>query len=213
MTPDSGEAVSGRRYRTIVADPPWQVKTGPMSAGGMGLGFRGGSTKSQPLSYPTMSVEEIAALPVALKAAENAHLYLWTVNRYLEEAFLVARAWGFSYSTTLVWSKKLMGGGLGGDYRNTTEFILFCRRGSLPALRSVGGTCFEWKRSLGPPVGKGEKRSGCHSSKPPEFVEMVETVSPGPFLELFSREQDPRIGWDYWGDQSLGTAQLPRAAA
>jgi len=23
----------------------------------------------------------------------------------------------------------------------------------------------------------------------------------------------PRFGWDYWGDQSLGTAEMPEAAA
>src|SRR6185312_4755936 len=178
--------MAAERFHTIVADPPWKVKTGPMSAGGMGLGFDGGSGSSQPLKYPTMAVEEIAALPVGDLAAADAHLYLWTVNRYLEDAFKVARAWGFGYSTTLVWSKRLMGGGLGGTFRITTEFCLFCRRGSLEAKRSIPGTCFGWKRVLGPPVKKGQKREGGHSTKPPEFLSMVEEVSPGPYLELFS---------------------------
>jgi N6-adenosine-specific RNA methylase IME4 len=197
------------KFSTIVGDPPWQVKTGPMSAGGMGLGFKGGSRQSQPLKYPTMTVDEICALPVGEMAAPDAHLYLWTVNRYLEDAFRVARVWGFDYSTTCVWSKKLMGGGLGGTFRITTEFFLFCRRGRLEATRTVPGTCFDWKRVLGPPVKKGEKREGCHSAKPPEFMDLVEEVSPGPYVELFSREKAPRLGWSYWGNESLGTAEMP----
>lgn len=192
-------------YRTIVADPPWKVKTGPMSAGGMGEGFVGGETQSQPLHYPTMCVDEIAALPVRDLAEDAAHLYVWTINRYLEDAFNVARAWGFRYSTTIVWRKKLIGGGLGGTYRINTEFCLFCRRGSLPALRTVRGTCFDWKRPYD------ERGKPKHSAKPPEFTEMVEQVSPGPYLELFSRAPEPRPGWNYWGNESLGTAEMPEA--
>jgi N6-adenosine-specific RNA methylase IME4 len=33
--------------------------------------------------------------------------------------------------------------------------------------------------------------------------------SPGPYLELFARRA--RFGWDYWGDQSLGTAEMDAA--
>lgn len=38
---------------------------------------------------------------------------------------------------------------------------------------------------------------GPHSSKPPAFLDIVETVSPGPYVELFARQ--PRLGWDHWG--------------
>lgn len=38
---------------------------------------------------------------------------------------------------------------------------------------------------------------GAHSEKPPAFLDIVEQVSPGPYVELFARA--PRLGWDSWG--------------
>lgn len=199
--------IGSERFPTLVVDPPWPTRTGPMSAGGMGKGFVGGSTKSQPLQYPTMSIEEIAALAVCEIALPDSHLYLWTTNRFIEEAFGVARAWGFEFSTMRVWCKKPMGGGLGGAYGISTEYVLFCRRGSLKAKKKIAGTAFHHKRPYD------ERGKPKHSAKPPEFLDEVETVSPGPYVELFSREKKPRPGWKYWGDESLGTAELPAEAA
>jgi N6-adenosine-specific RNA methylase IME4 len=86
-----------------------------------------------------------------------------------------------------------------GAYRNTTEFVLFCRRGSLPSTTEMPTSWFDWKRPYinGDPV---------HSMKPDAFLDMVEQVSPGPYLEMFARRA--RFGWDYYGDESLGTAEL-----
>jgi N6-adenosine-specific RNA methylase IME4 len=148
---------------------------------------------SRPPAYPTMSVEEIKALQVP--AANDAHLYLWATCGYLPHAFEVARAWGFAYSTVITWAKSVMGGGMGGAYGISTEHILFCRRGSLKAHGRVGGTWFNWKR---PYDERGKPR---HSAKPPEFIRMVEEVSPGPYLEMFARENRP--GWDSWGNECL----------
>lgn len=178
------------RYATVVADPPWEVNAGPQ-VGRMGFGDATG--KSRPLAYPSMSLTEIAALPVAELAANDAHLYLWTINRYVGAAFDVARAWGFEYSTILTWAKNPMGGGLGGCYGVSTEFVLFCRRGTLSAQTKIGTTWFNWKR---PYDRRGKPR---HSAKPSEFYDMVRRVSPGPHLELFAR--DARPGWDAWGNE------------
>ena len=178
------------KYATIVADPPWKVTAGPLN-GREGFGDATGA--SRPLAYPSMTVDEIMALEVATVAADDAHLYLWTVNGYLREAFDVARAWGFVYSTTLVWAKNLMGGGLGGYYGISTEFCLFCRRGSLKARGRVGGTWFNWKRPYD------ERGKPKHSAKPPEFIALVEQTSPGPYLEMFAR--DNRSGWAAWGNE------------
>lgn len=120
------------RYATIVADPPWQTTAGP-SGGGYEKGVDGkqqpwtktASNKSRPLPYPSMTLVEIAAY--APPVADQAHLYLWTINRWLREAFDVIDAWGFKYSTTLVWAKKPMGGGLGGCYGLSTEYCLFAK--------------------------------------------------------------------------------------
>ncbi len=187
------------KYRTIVADPPWKIMAGPLRSDvGEGWRFRPGTGASRPLSYPSLSVAEIAALPVASAAAQDASLYLWTINAYIPEAYEVARAWGFAPSTLCVWAKNPMGGGLGGTFGISTEYFLYARRGK-PKDTRVIGTWWNWKRHYvnGHPS---------HSSKPDAFYDLVEQVSPGPYLEMFSRRA--RLGWDYFGDESLGTADV-----
>lgn len=186
--------MSAAGYHTIVADPPWPQKGAGALRGREGWHDAIGASKVMP--YATLPVEVIAGVPVAEIADADAHLYVWTTNRFLSDAFKVMRRWGFAYSTTLVWAKTLMGGGLGGAYGISTEYCLFGRRGCLPALTRVQGTWFNWKRPYD------ERGKPKHSAKPPEFFAMVETVSPGPRIELFAREA--RVGWDAWGDQAPG---------
>jgi N6-adenosine-specific RNA methylase IME4 len=171
-------------FRCIVADPPWEQPTGPQTWGTT-------IAPSTPLDYPTMSRENIQNMNVAARAADDAHLYLWTTNRYLEASYGIARAWGFTPSTMLVWAKTPHGLGLGGDFRLTTEFILFARRGSLEALKKCETTWFNWQR-------------GRHSEKPKEFYDLVESMTPAPHgdkdrLEIFGREK--REGWTVFGDE------------
>ena len=168
-------------YSTIVADPPWAYDEGwPMSNGQA----QRGNTGRRPLGYSTMTVEQVAALPVADLAAKDAHLYLWTTNRYLQDAFAVVSQWGFRHSQTLTWCKPPRGLGPGGAFAVTTEFVLFARRGSAAPLARHDSTWFA------------APRSG-HSVKPDAFGDLVERVSPGPYVELFCRR--PRLGWDSWG--------------
>jgi N6-adenosine-specific RNA methylase IME4 len=192
---------SVKRYATIVADPPWDVKAGPLIGR---EGFHEAKGASRPLAYKSMTVDEIKDLRVADVSEKDAHLYLWTTNGYLPAAFDVARKWGFQYSTTLVWAKTSLGSGLGGAYGISTEFVLFCRRGSLKATRKIARTWFDWPRRYclrGKPM---------HSAKPEAFLDMVEQVSPGPYLEMFAR--DNRLGWDSWGNECL-SVDLPLEAA
>jgi N6-adenosine-specific RNA methylase IME4 len=187
-------ACCGHAFRTIVADPPWPQKHGGPLRGREGFVDTAGSL---PMPYSTMSVEAIKALldTADIGVANDAHLYLWTTSRFLEDAYRVVRAWGFTYSTTLVWAKAPIGAGLGGAYGIATEFVLFARRGVLPTTDRIGRNWFTWKR---PYDERGKPR---HSAKPPEFFEMVERVSPGPRLEMFAR--GPRVGWDVWGDEAV----------
>lgn len=133
-----------------------------------------------------MTLDEIAALPIASLADDNAHLYLWTTNAFLERTYDVARAWGFRPSQLLTWAKAPRGLGMGGAFTNTTEFVLFARRGSLKPLTRTDSSWWNWKR-------------GKHSAKPDAFFDVVEAVSPGPYLELFARRK--RLGWDSWGNE------------
>lgn len=168
-------------YSTIVAYPPWQHDKGsPVNA----WGRVGDARKRVRLRYSSLPVAEITALPVADLAAADAHLYLWTTNRFLRHAWSIAEAWGFKPSQMLTWCKPPVGVGPGGAFANTSEFVLFCRRGSLSHLTRVESTWWEWPR-------------GPHSAKPAAFLDLVERVSPGPYVELFARA--PRLGWDSWG--------------
>lgn len=203
------------RYRTVVVDPPWPQKGGGTLKGREGWHDSHGA--SMPLRYSTMSVDEIAALPVRdVVDPSGAHLYLWATNGFLPVAFDVLRSWGFTYSTALVWGKRPMGGGLGGAFGISTEFVLFARRGTIsePRRARVRGTwwleddapdvgaLWEWKRPYddrGKPMG---------SAKPPEFHrDVVEAASPGPYLEMFARRSRP--GWDVWGDEAPNAVDLP----
>lgn len=167
-------------YSTIVADPPWAYDEGWPE-----FNDRAGVEHTRrALPYSSMDVEAIAALPVAALAARDAHLYLWTTNRYLRASFAIVEAWGFKPTQTLTWCKPPQGIGPGGAYSITSEFIIHGRRGSLKAKEREGSSWWEWAR-------------GAHSAKPPAFLDMVERVSPGPYAELFCRE--PRFGWDSWG--------------
>ena len=190
-------------FRCIVADPPWRVKRGPPLAGykvenGRQIWANTG-LPTQDLAYPTMTVDEIMGLPVSGVADKDAHLYLWTINRYVEQAYSVARAWGFRPVCLLTWVKKPRSG-LGGCYKSATEWCLFCRRGSLQSLRTVNKNWFDWKRPYD------ERGKPKHSAKPEAFQDMVETVSPGPRLELFARR--PREGWTVWGNEVEANAAL-----
>lgn len=177
-------------YRTIVCDPPWRYKGTLPRFRYNGSGTPTPDAPRSTTPYPTMSVAGIAALPVGnLADPGGCHLYLWTTNTHLPQAFGVAQAWGFTYSTLLVWCKTPRGFAGFPTYNTCTEFVLFCRRGTLKPKTRIDRNWWEWRRRH-------------HSAKPEHFLDMVEQVSPGPYLELFSRRH--RLGWDVMGFDVTG---------
>lgn len=178
------------KYRTIVADPPWEQPSGGRHNGSDGRAVR---NRPSTLPYETLTVAQIAAHPTWSQADADAHLWLWTTNAHIEDAYEVVRAWRFRPSVLLTWAKTPRGIGLGGAFTQTTEHVIFARRGTLAAKRRINSTWFAWPR-------------GAHSVKPAAFYDIVETVSPGPYLELFARRQ--RLGWDTWGNEALEHVQL-----
>ncbi len=176
--------IKGKQYATILADPPWQFanRTGKMAPEHKRLN-----------RYSTLSFHEIEGIPVQLVAAPKAHLYLWVPNALLQEGLRVMEAWGFEYKTNIIWHKVRKDGGpdgrgVGFYFRNTTEMVLFGVRGHLrtlaPGRRQVN-------------IIKTMKRE--HSRKPDQMYEIIESCSPGPYLELFARGK--REGWDQWGNE------------
>lgn len=142
-----------------------------------------------------MNLKEIMDLPVGLLANETAHLYLWVPNALLPEGIKVLDAWGFTYKSNLVWHKIRKDGGSDGRgvgfyFRNVTELVLFGVRGKNARTLQPGRTQVNY---LG-------TRKREHSRKPDEFYDIVESCSPGPYLELFAR--GPRTGWSSWGNQA-----------
>lgn len=191
-----------RRYRTIVADPPgpdgsWWV------GGGRRAGESSGCAKVYDATAPTyqlMSLDAICAVPVDALAEPHAHLYLWVPDLHLVEgnAALVARAWGFEPGRLIIWRKKNWGAGR--FPRPAHKALVVCRRGDLPFADIYDEPSVQdWKQ---PYAG----RSKIHSAKPDGALDLIERASPGPYVELFARRA--RFGWDYFGDQSLGTAVL-----
>jgi N6-adenosine-specific RNA methylase IME4 len=177
------------KYRTIVADPPWRYKTTLP-------GFASERARRSTVPYATMSVEEVAALPIGDLAEADAHLYLWTTNTHLRFAWGIVERWGFTYSTLLTWCKVPRGAGGFPTFPICTEHVLFCRRGTLPAKTRQDRNWWEWRRRQ-------------HSAKPEHFLDLVEQVSPGPYLELFSRRH--RLGWDVWGNEVGSSIELGAA--
>ncbi|MEY2333484.1 MT-A70 family methyltransferase [Acidithiobacillus ferrianus] len=180
------ETVGKRKFTTILADPPWQFqnRTGKMAP------------EHKRLSrYSTMTLQEIKELPVETIVTNTAHLYLWVPNALLAEGMQVMEHWGFTYKTNVIWYKIRKDGGpdrrgVGFYFRNVTEMILFGVRGkkarTLPPGRSQENIISSQKRE--------------HSRKPDEQYAIIETCSPGPYLELFAR--GPRKGWSVWGNQA-----------
>jgi len=176
----------GRTFRTIVADPPWQFqnRTGKMAP------------EHKRLSrYGTMSLTDIMNLPVEPLLEDTAHLYLWVPNALLLEGIQVLQAWGFSYKTNLIWYKIRKDGGpdgrgVGFYFRNVTEMILFGVRGKNARTLDPGRTQVN--------ILSTQKRE--HSRKPDEAYGLIESCSPGPYLELFARGS--RQGWTSWGNQA-----------
>ena len=174
------------QFGAILADPPWrfQNSTGKVSPGHRRLH-----------RYKTMSVAEIAALPVTNIAAEPAHLYLWSPNAMLAEAMQVMAAWGFQYKTVIVWHKIRKDGGpdgrgVGFYFRNVTEMVLFGVRGRNARTLAPGRRQVNYLAT--------RKRE--HSRKPDELYDIIEGCSPGPFIELFAR--GTRDGWIGWGTEA-----------
>ena len=180
------ERAGKTRFRTILADPPWQFenRTGKMAPEHKRL-----------LRYPTMTLRDICDLPVEAIVADPAHLYLWVPNALLPDGLKVMEHWGFTYKSNIIWSKIRKDGGpdrrgVGFYFRNVTEILLFGVRGKNARTEKLGRTQEN--------IISSQKRE--HSRKPDQQYPLIEGCSNGPRLEMFAR--GPRVGWTVWGNQA-----------
>jgi N6-adenosine-specific RNA methylase IME4 len=147
--------------------------------------------------YETLTVDQIAALPVNRITTEPAHLYLWVPNALMPEGLRVMAAWGFTYKSNIIWHKIRKDGGSDGRgvgfyFRNVTELILFGVRGKNARTLAAG------RRQ----VNLLATRKREHSRKPDEQYGIIQACSPGPYLEMFARGRWPAPGWTAWGEQA-----------
>jgi N6-adenosine-specific RNA methylase IME4 len=176
----------GGGFGTLLADPPWRFanRTGKVAP-----------EHNRLARYPTLTLDEICAIPVAPAMEATANCYLWVPNALLPEGLRVLAAWGFEYKSNIVWHKIRKDGGSDGRgvgfyFRNVTEVLLFGTRGRNARTLAPG-------RSQ---VNMLQTRKREHSRKPDEQYDLIEACSRGPYLEMFGRGL--RDGWAVWGNQA-----------
>lgn len=177
-----GQAVLKGLYGVILADPPWSYRDSGAT--------EDGSLAKAEGSYPTMSIADIAKLPVAAHALPDSVLFLYVTASHLYEnpgPREVMEAWGFTYKTNIVWNKVI---GMPGHYgfQVIHEHLIIATRGNgLPDVDAPHDLSVQTIR-----------RHGEHSSKPGEIRKVIEKHwTRGPYLELFARQKTE--GWDSFG--------------
>lgn len=182
-------------YKVIVADPAWTFVV------------RSDKGAGRSPKYKLMSIEDIAALPVADLAAKDCVLFMWVTDTHLDKATEVIRRWGFKYKTVgFYWVKTNKSGspfiGMGYWTRANPEQCLvgFDQGAEDPGhqwLLSSKGAPQRRAKNV-PRLIMAPRRE--HSRKPDELFERIEALVDGPYLELFSRESRP--GWTAWGNDA-----------
>lgn len=196
-----------RKYGTILADPPWQMKM--WSDKGKGRSPDGLVPGSRPQSYvarhyTTMTIAQMRQLPVGILAADDCILLMWAIDPMIPEAIELGRLWGFTYKTVgFYWVKERRttsrrGKGLEDEWAqrfpmgtgywtraNPEQCLLFTRGQPKRLNTGVRKLIVEPRRE--------------HSRKPEQQYDRIERLVTGPYAELFSRSARP--GWDAWGDQ------------
>lgn len=177
-------------FPVIYADPPWSFAT-----------YSGGKVpqRAKTPHYQVMTLDALKSLPVASVAAKNSMLFLYVLDSMLPQAIELAKAWGFDryIKVGINWTKEKMG--MGFWSRNDCELCLMFARGK-PGGRlnaNVRQTIFQEPTK--------------HSQKPIETYDRIEALLPGPYLELFAREDGPafwengtRPNWTTWGLEAPG---------
>ncbi len=200
-------------FRVVCADCPWPFGD-PLPGSGRGASKH----------YDLLSLDDIRAgnflggsfvRPETINdlVADDAYLFLWRVSAgggaddltLAEEAYSVARAWGFTPKTELVLRKRTKNDkrhfGMGWHIRNEHETCVLATRGKpKPLVRNI-------RSVISAIMPSGENGRAIHSAKPEKFyTRVVERISAGPYLELFARRHRP--GWTCVGDELTPVASI-----
>ena len=175
------------KYATVVVDPPWPHDFGAQRQSHIGYRYT-----QKP--YESMSVDDIAMLDIPEVLADDALVFLWTVNKFLPISFDLVAQWGCAYSMTMTWVKPH-----GMKFPHlpmfNTEWCIIGRKGKISFRDTKGfATANYWPR-------------GGHSEKPEGFYDLLRRVTPGPRLDVFGRRRI--AGFDSWGNEAPEGLALP----
>ena len=180
----------------ILADPAFRYVT--RSAKGQG--------RAPSMHYRDMTIEEIAAVPVADMAADDSWLFLWVPAPHTPEIVPIMTAWGFTFSgLAFSWAKVTKNATV------TESSVIAAPRAKTPWHTGLGYTtrknielCWLGRRGNPKRLDKGvhelivaPRRE--HSRKPDAIYERIEAFCAPPWIELFARVRRP--GWVSIGDQ------------
>lgn len=157
-------------YSMIYADPPWNYM-GEMAVG-----------------YPCMSVQEICDMPIHDITTEDAVLFMWCSSSLLAEGLQVMKAWGFTFKTSAVWDKNVMG--QGAYFRQAHEVLMIGIKGQIPEVPygARPSSVLKFPRAE-------------HSRKPIDLYQIIDGMYPElKKVELFCRGE-PAEGWAGWGNE------------
>jgi len=188
-------------FSCILADPPWAFRT-----------FSGENMTPHRCAedhYPTMTLAEMQALPVADLAAKDCALFMWVVGSHLAESIELAASWGFTFKTdAFYWLKQKL---IGADQIDLfTDDIPEPRISFGYWTRKQVEPCWLFTRGKPKRLSKGVRQAIIeprreHSRKPDQQYDRIEALVAGPYLELFSRTSRP--GWTAWGNMA-GTFEI-----
>lgn len=165
-------------FDLILADPPWAFASNSHANPG----------RNPRRHYPTMSLGEIASLPVSQIAAPSALLLMWVTVPIAHRAHDVMRAWGFEYKSQVVWIKDRIGMGYWARNRHELLYIGTCGDFPCPVPALFPDS-----------VVVGQQRE--HSRKPDAVHDLLDArLGHLRRIELFARA--PRAGWNVWGNQT-----------
>ena len=171
------------KFATVVIDPPWDIELGWNQDHG-----------HYPVNYATMSLSEIAAIPLQAIADKDCMVFAWTTQAFLPHTFSIVEQWGFRYGYTMTWIKN---GGINpvGRPQYNSEFVIVGLKGSPHLLDTRAfNTAMHWPR-------------GAHSEKPEGFYDLLRRVTPGPRLDIFGRRRI--AGFESWGNEAPDGPALP----
>ncbi|WP_249166454.1 MT-A70 family methyltransferase [Bradyrhizobium sp. JYMT SZCCT0428] len=190
-------AREGRKFGSIGSDPQWKFLT--RSAAGEG--------RSANIHYKTEEVDKIKNLPVGELLADDGAFYMWMVDWCPQDALDLLAHYGLQHITTAFTWVKTNGDGrigapldpfaastwhMGQGYwtRANPEVCWFATKAD--SKKKPKRLYADVRQLIVAPVME-------HSRKPDAWLDRIERLTPGDYLELQARRTRP--GWVSWGDE------------